>query len=91
MSRDPVAPFRGVVVAARIRYSFRGTGSPDVAWKGSDGGVGSPRHQPRERPMATMSKAASRSFDQPDENWTEDGCTIVQFDEFDSAARRFGV
>jgi uncharacterized cupin superfamily protein len=23
--------------------------------------------------------------------WTEEGCTIVQFDEFDSAARRFGV
>ena len=23
--------------------------------------------------------------------WTEDGCTIVQFDEFDSAAQRFGV
>jgi mannose-6-phosphate isomerase-like protein (cupin superfamily) len=23
--------------------------------------------------------------------WSEEGCTIVQFDEFDSAARRFGV
>ena len=23
--------------------------------------------------------------------WTDEGCTIVQFDEFDSAARRFGV
>jgi hypothetical protein len=23
--------------------------------------------------------------------WSEDGCTIVQFDEFESAARRFGV
>jgi hypothetical protein len=23
--------------------------------------------------------------------WTEEGCTIVQFDEFDSAARRFGT
>jgi hypothetical protein len=23
--------------------------------------------------------------------WTEGGCTIVQFDEFDSAARRFGL
>jgi uncharacterized cupin superfamily protein len=23
--------------------------------------------------------------------WTEEGCTIVQFDEFDSAAQRFGV
>jgi len=42
--------------------------------------------------MATISKAASRSFDQPDDKaWTEGGCTIVQFDEFDSAARRFGV
>jgi hypothetical protein len=23
--------------------------------------------------------------------WTENGCTIVQFDEFDAAARRFGL
>ena len=23
--------------------------------------------------------------------WTEEGCTLVQFDEFDSAARRFGI
>jgi ethanolamine utilization protein EutQ (cupin superfamily) len=23
--------------------------------------------------------------------WTADGCTVVQFDEFDSAARRFGL
>jgi uncharacterized cupin superfamily protein len=23
--------------------------------------------------------------------WTDQGCTIVQFDEFDAAARRFGV
>jgi uncharacterized cupin superfamily protein len=23
--------------------------------------------------------------------WTDEGCTFVQFDEFDSAARRFGV
>jgi mannose-6-phosphate isomerase-like protein (cupin superfamily) len=23
--------------------------------------------------------------------WTEQGCTVVQFDEFDSAARRFGL
>ena len=23
--------------------------------------------------------------------WTDDGCTIVQFDEFDSAAQRFGL
>lgn len=23
--------------------------------------------------------------------WTDEGCTIVQFDEFDSAARRFGA
>ena len=23
--------------------------------------------------------------------WSDDGCTIVQFDEFDSAAQRFGV
>ena len=23
--------------------------------------------------------------------WSDDGCTIVQFDEFESAAQRFGV
>jgi uncharacterized cupin superfamily protein len=23
--------------------------------------------------------------------WSDDGCTLVQFDEFDSAARRFGL
>ena len=23
--------------------------------------------------------------------WTDDGCTIVQFDEFDAAAQRFGL
>ena len=23
--------------------------------------------------------------------WTDDGCTLVQFDEFDSAAHRFGL
>jgi ethanolamine utilization protein EutQ (cupin superfamily) len=25
------------------------------------------------------------------DGWTEEGCTTVQFDEFDSAARRFGL
>ena len=25
------------------------------------------------------------------DGWTEEGCTTVQFDEFDSAARRFGI
>ena len=62
--------------------------SGEMAWRRDPGagrrarGVGSPEGQTRkERAMATMSKASSRTLDQPD----------VQLDEFDSAASRFGV